>query len=229
MRTLRADEIDCRVQSVKENGCSLLLYKDARCDMRILDETYGAMNWQRRHTRDNANCIVSVWDREKQQWIEKEDTGTESNTEKEKGQASDSFKRACFNWGIGRELYSAPIIWIPLTAKEINNYNGKIQVKTKFKVSEIGYNERNEINYLVIKDNKGNERYRLGTKNTEDIKESLVKAKFITLYNMNEKNDPKNADAEYKKFIEGQQKKGYSLFQINAFLAKRLSDKASNT
>ena len=98
-RYLTADEIECRVATVSEKGCSLLLYKDARCDMNILDETFGPMNWRRSHTRDNANCIVSIWDAEKQQWIDKEDTGTESFTEKEKGLASDSFKRACFNWG----------------------------------------------------------------------------------------------------------------------------------
>lgn len=111
-RDLRADEIECRVAQATEKGVSLLLYKDARCDMNILDETVGAMNWQREHTRENANCIVSIWDDKKQQWISKEDTGTESNTEAEKGLASDSFKRACFNWGIGRELYSAPFIWV---------------------------------------------------------------------------------------------------------------------
>lgn len=111
-RDLRADEIECRVAQAKANGVSLLLYKDARCDQSILDETVGATNWQRHHTRDNANCTVSIWDEKKQQWISKEDTGTESNTEKEKGLASDSFKRACFNWGIGRELYTAPFIWI---------------------------------------------------------------------------------------------------------------------
>ena len=111
-RTLTADEIECRVAMAKENGVSLLLYKDARCDQNILDETVGALNWQRCHTRDNANCIVSIWDDVKEQWVSKEDTGKESNTEAEKGLASDSFKRACFNWGIGRELYTAPFIWI---------------------------------------------------------------------------------------------------------------------
>ena len=104
-RTLQAGEIDCRIATVTEKGVSLLLYKDARVDQNILDETVGPMNWQRAHSRDNANCTVSIWDGEKQQWISKEDTGTESYTEKEKGLASDSFKRACFNWGIGRELY----------------------------------------------------------------------------------------------------------------------------
>ena len=111
-RDLRADEIECRVAQAKQNGVSLLLYKDARCDQNILDETVGPMNWQREHCRENANCIVSIWDEKKSQWIKKEDTGKESNTEAEKGLASDSFKRACFNWGIGRELYTAPFIWI---------------------------------------------------------------------------------------------------------------------
>lgn len=111
-RDLKAEEIECRVAQAKPNGVSLLLYKDARCDQSILDETVGPMNWQRHHNRDNANCIVSIWDEQKKQWIEKEDTGTESNTEAQKGLASDSFKRACFNWGIGRELYTAPFIWI---------------------------------------------------------------------------------------------------------------------
>lgn len=120
-RDLRADEIDCRVQSAKENGVVLLLYKDARCDMNILDETVGAEKWQRHHLRENANCVVSIWCDELQQWIDKEDTGTESNTEAEKGLASDSFKRACFNWGIGRELYTAPFIWVGADKCKITN------------------------------------------------------------------------------------------------------------
>ena len=80
-RTLRADEIECRVKHVKENGVSLLLYKDARADQNILDETVGALNWMRHHSRDNRNCIVSIWDEDKKQWVEKEDVGTESASE----------------------------------------------------------------------------------------------------------------------------------------------------
>lgn len=100
-RDLRADEIECRIGTAKEGkGVSLLLYKDARVDMAMLDETVGPMNWKREHSRENANCIVSIWDEKKQQWISKEDTGTESKTEAEKGLASDSFKRACVNWGM---------------------------------------------------------------------------------------------------------------------------------
>lgn len=139
-RDLKAEEIECRVAQATEKGVSLLLYKDARCDQNILDETVGPKNWQRHHTRDNANCIVSIWDNDKLDWIEKEDTGTESNTEKEKGLASDSFKRACFNWGIGRELYTAPFIWINAencTNLKPNERSGKWQCNDKFDVFEI--------------------------------------------------------------------------------------------
>lgn len=138
-RDLRADEIEVRVATARENGVSLLLYKDARCDMNILDESVTPMNWMRSHTRENANCIVSIWDERKCQWISKEDTGTESNTEKEKGLASDSFKRACFNWGIGRELYTAPFIWVDASACKTlkQNDRGVWQCQDKFIVSEI--------------------------------------------------------------------------------------------
>jgi hypothetical protein len=111
-RPLRAREVDVRIGSMKGNGASLLLYKDARVDMAVLDETVGPFNWQCAYSRDNANCTVSIWDAEKNQWISKEDVGVPSNAEAEKGLASDSFKRACFKWGIGRELYETPFIWI---------------------------------------------------------------------------------------------------------------------
>lgn len=150
IRTLTAREIECRISQIKKTGLQLLLYKDARCDMAILDETFGAMNWQRRHTRDNANCIISIWDDEKKLWIDKEDVGTESNTEAQKGLASDSFKRAGVNWGIGRELYTAPFIWIKPPNCEIKEDNGRFKCFDRFEVSEIGYNEHREINRLVI-------------------------------------------------------------------------------
>ena len=149
-RLLNADEIECRVSTVSEKGLSLLLYKDARADMNLLDETVGPMNWQRSHTRDNANCIVSIWDDIKNQWVSKEDTGTESFTEKEKGLASDSFKRACFNWGIGRELYTAPFIWIMASNIKLIDKNGKKSTYDKFKVKSIGYTDAGIINALEI-------------------------------------------------------------------------------
>ena len=140
-RTLRADEIDCRIAQVKDNGLSLLLYKDARCDQNILDEVVGPFKWKREHTRDNRNCIVSIWSDDLQQWISKEDTGTESNTEKEKGLASDSFKRACFNWGIGRELYTAPFIWISAKDCNLKESKGRLTCFDRFTVKGIGYTD----------------------------------------------------------------------------------------
>lgn len=163
-RLLRADEIDCRIATIRNNGLSLLLYKDARVDQNILDETVGSLNWQRSHQiiGENLYCTVSIWDEEKKSWISKQDVGTESYTEKEKGQASDSFKRACFNFGIGRELYTAPFIWI--TNCEIKD--GKCY--DKFEVSEIGYDEKRNINALVIINSKSRvEVYRMEPKPTE--------------------------------------------------------------
>lgn len=141
MRKLRADEIDCRVATVSEKGCSLLLYKDARVDMNMLDEEYGPMNWQRKHEiiGDNLYCILEIWDKEKGCWIAKEDVGTESYTEKEKGQASDSFKRAGFNWGIGRELYTAPFIWINKNDCKLVEKNGKMTTYDHFTLRDIQY------------------------------------------------------------------------------------------
>lgn len=154
-RKLRSDEIDIRVAQISEKGASLLLYKDARCDMNILDETVGPMDWMRQHSRDNANCTVSLWDKDKQMWISKEDTGTESNTEAEKGLASDSFKRACFNWGIGRELYTAPFIWVPAEKIKISQgRNGKATTYDKFTVKAIEY-DGNTISALEIINDKG--------------------------------------------------------------------------
>lgn len=156
-RTLRADEIDCRIAQIKKTGdstgLSLLLYKDARCDQNILDETVGPMNWERKHSRENANCTVSIWDEKNGRWVSKEDTGTESNTEKEKGLASDSFKRACFNWGIGRELYTAPFIWISGKDCNIVDRNGKPQCYDRFTVHGIGYTD-GVITGLEIKNQK---------------------------------------------------------------------------
>ena len=167
IRTLRADEIECRVQQVTEKGCVLLIYKDARVDMRILDETFGIDGWQRTHEVINGNlfCNIEIWSDDKKCWIKKQDVGTESNTEKEKGEASDSFKRAGFNVGIGRELYSSPFIWINLDGSEIEkNAQGKPQLKRsiKFSVTSIKYDENKDITELVISDNKGNVRYTFG-------------------------------------------------------------------
>lgn len=169
---LTAEDIDCRVQSVSKAkngtvGAVLLLYKDARVDMRILDQVFGPGNWQRTHELINGNlfCTIEIWDDEKAAWVKKQDVGVESNTEKEKGQASDAFKRAGFNVGIGRELYSAPFTYVELNDGEwkVEKVQGRDVYRTypnvKFSVTKIGYNDRREIVDLTIVDRFGNVRF----------------------------------------------------------------------
>ena len=157
---LTASEIECRIGTAKApkngepGGVSLLLYKDARCDMTRLDNTVGPLNWQRNHSRENANCAVSIWDRDKGMWVSKEDTGVASRTEAEKGLASDSFKRACVNWGIGRELYTAPFIWISGDPDKLK--------WERFSVKEIGYDKNRSINALTIVDKRGKVVFKMG-------------------------------------------------------------------
>ena len=171
IRLLKADEIECRISMINEKGLSLLLYKDARVDQRILDETFGAFGWKRSHQCIDGNlyCTVEVFDKETMQWIAKQDVGTMGYTEKEKSQASDSFKRACFNWGIGRELYSAPFIWIPagkvsIQMKEGSNKEKRYYCNDRFSVISIAYNNDREISALVINNDKGQTVYELKAK-----------------------------------------------------------------
>jgi hypothetical protein len=154
-RKLNANEIDARVATISEKGCSLLLYKDARVDQNILDETVGPENWQRSHQVIDGKlcCTISIWDDNKGQWISKQDVGTESFTEKEKGQFSDSFKRSAVNVGIGRELYTAPFIWISGHTKEHNGRYKTDGYDRKLTLTDIAYDDSRRISRLVIKDN----------------------------------------------------------------------------
>ena len=140
-RDLKAEEIDVRISTVSEKGLSLLLYKDARVDQDILDETVGPMNWGRDHKelKGNIYCGISIWDDTKKQWVTKWDCGKESFSDAEKGEASDSFKRAGFNWGIGRELYTSPFIWVKAEDCNIklNEKNNKLTCGDKFMVEKI--------------------------------------------------------------------------------------------
>jgi hypothetical protein len=161
-KPLPISSIDFRVQSINKGGyATILAYKDARVDMQRLDEVAGALNWKREHTRDNKNCIVSIFNHQINQWISKEDTGTESNTEQAKGLASDSFKRACFNWGIGRELYDYPIISIKLLDHEIKD--GKPTWNFKLKQWKWGSEFKDgTLVALAAKDEKGSVRFMYG-------------------------------------------------------------------
>lgn len=157
IRLLNADEIECRIAVINEKGLSLLLYKDARVDQRILDETFGMFGWKRSHQSIDGNlyCTVEIRDKETGEWIAKQDVGTTGYTEKEKSQASDSFKRACFNWGIGRELYSAPFIWIPASKVQIQKKENKFYCSDNFRVVSIAYSESREIAELQIASDRG--------------------------------------------------------------------------
>lgn len=180
IRLLTKDDIDVRVSNVTENNGTvkvmLLLYKDARVDMKILDELYTPMGWKRTHKLigDRLYCSVEVYCPELGEWISKEDVGTESNTEAEKGQASDSFKRACVNWGIGRELYSAPRIYVTLNQGEYYyDRNNRLKVSATFSVSRIEYDVKERvIKELDIVDKRGSVRYSM----TGKIAESATQA-----------------------------------------------------
>lgn len=182
---LPIDQIDFRIQSINKGGyATILAYKDARVDRNRLDDVVGPLNWQRRHTRDNHNCIVGIWDEAKKQWVEKEDVGTESNTEKEKGLASDSFKRACFMWGIGVELYDYPEISVKLKDGEeweikkwFNPVKKKEEEKAvatwKLKLKEwkwFSHFEGEKLSYLGAKDQNGQLRFEWGVRPQKEKK-----------------------------------------------------------
>ena len=234
-RLLKEDEIDVRISQIDKGWATLLLYKDARVDQNILDETVGSMNWKNHYSRENANCTVEIWDNEKQQWISKENTGTESFTEAEKGLASDSFKRACFNWGIGRELYTAPSIFIfprkdmgtirkpDEESNEFFEKNGKYTTKTRFYVDYISYEGKN-IKGLIIRDHKGNIRFEQLTEKEEKQKNE----QFLKLRELIQKNEEKNDDfdrAEFYKYFKVESDNQLNSKQVPvaiAMLEKRL-------
>lgn len=177
LKPLPIESIDFRIQSINNGGyATILAYKDARVDMQRLDNVVGCTNWKREHTRDNKNCIVSIWDEDKKQWVSKEDVGVESNSEAEKGLASDSFKRACFNWGIGRELYDYPIISIQLNKNELQE-TGKTSPKYKpsynLKLKEWKWYSEFDDNNKLIKlhciDQKGDKRFTYPEEKTTTI------------------------------------------------------------
>lgn len=178
VRNLRADEIECRVGTISEKGLSLLLYKDARVDQNLLDECYGTLGWQRKHERigESIYCTVSVKD-DNGEWVSKQDVGTESYSDAVKGAASDSFKRACFNFGIGRELYTAPFIWISADKADIHNDGKRYITREHFSVSHIAYGENKTIKELEIVNKRGVVVYTYST----DIQKQGKKERALTV------------------------------------------------
>ncbi len=158
-RTLNANEIECRVgNTIKEKDSQgkervkaffLLLYKNARVDQCILDETVGQFGWQCRYyqVKSTMICSVGIFNKTTSEWLWKDNGGDDDfNTEQVKAELSDSFKRACFNWGIGRELYYAPKIYV-----ECDQENTE---KARYSVKVIEYGENKRIKQLAIINDK---------------------------------------------------------------------------
>jgi hypothetical protein len=162
---LSIEEIDFRIQSINNGGyATILAYKDARVDMQRLDDVYGAELWQKKYEVVGGNlfCSVGIYSVDLKQWVWKQDVGTESNTEKEKGQASDAFKRACFNLGIGRELYDYPMISVKLFPDEFQEVNGRKKQSWGLKLKEWRWNskfEKGKLVYLGAIDNNNKLRF----------------------------------------------------------------------
>lgn len=181
MEYLMANEISCRVQSISEKGLSLLLYVTSRDGQKRLDEKYGPLGWQDKYEVIDGElyCIISAWDEERKQWVSKEDVGTASYTAKEKGRASDAFKRACVKHGIGRELYTAPFIWVPATQCKIVKNGDKFATKDKFFVNLITYTSDGRIDELEIVDQDMNIVFKqYSTGKIDDIKYKVLLEKL---------------------------------------------------
>jgi hypothetical protein len=168
-RPLTIEDIDFRVQSINAKGyATILAYKSARVDMQRLDQAVGPLNWQRKHELIDGKlfCHVGIYNEENGEWVWKSDVGTESMTEATKGESSDSFKRACFNWGIGRELYDYPIISIPLVLDtEYELVSGKGRQKWGLKLRDWKWHSQftdGKVNYLACKDTNGKLRFQWG-------------------------------------------------------------------
>ena len=165
-KPLAIEDIDFRVQSINKGGyATILAYKDARVDIKRLNEVCGVLGWKREHTRDNKNCIVSIWDQENKQWVSKEDTGTESMADSQKGLASDSFKRACFNLGIGIELYDYPVIQVKLHDNEFKIEGQRVKQTWDLKLKEWKWHTEfvgKKLKGIACKDHYGHIRFKWG-------------------------------------------------------------------
>ena len=165
VRLLRADEIECRIGAINENGLSLLLYIDSRVAMNLMDEAFGLL-WKRKHIIKNGNvfCRISVFDEKTEKWISREDVGVSGFSEKEKSAVSDSFKRSAVSFGCAKELYTSPFIWLSKDLCSIQKKDDRYYTRDRFSVSEISYGEDRRIIGLTIVNDKGKEVFRYSDK-----------------------------------------------------------------
>lgn len=189
IRPLRADEVNCRIDQCFDGKARFLLYVDSRACRKVLDETFGITGWQDAYTeiKGALYCTIRIWDSEKKQWISKQDCGTPSYTQKVKGEASDAFKRACFNLGIGRELYTKIPIYIPIATIEKAGENGrpKYEPKNRFLLFHIARIETNaktqKIKYLCIVNDKCERVFEWGFSDTPYVNEELERGREALL------------------------------------------------
>lgn len=161
---LTPEDIEVKIKQVTKSGALALIFKTARTDRRILNQVYGPLNWTSDYktVKDNLYCGIGIRESSDQDFVWKWDCGIESRSDddgnEKKGEASDAFKRAGFQIGIGEELYSSPLIW--LDVETVEKGNGKWVLKdpfAKYVVTHIAYNEETRvITELEISNAKSN-------------------------------------------------------------------------
>ena len=164
-RDLRPNEVEARVAQCSAKGTSLLLYKTARTDYALLDETVGPERWQCSYSDIKGNLFCDLSIRFDDAWVTKSNCGTESNMEAQKGEASDAMKRAGFAWGIGRELYTAPFIWVPadrLQKLSQNQRTNKWQCLDRFEVTDMTVANGEIVGLAISHEGKRDVVYRYG-------------------------------------------------------------------
>ena len=207
-KPLYIEDIDFRVQSINKGGyATILAYKDARVDMKRLDEVCGPAGWQRDHKELKGNIYCGVGIKFADEWIWKWDCGSESFTEKEKGESSDSFKRACFNWGIGRELYSYPVIKVKLNQDEFTLQNDKAKQTWNLKLKEWKWTLKSndhKIERLEATDqnDKSRFKYLLNAKTKEPDDLDIAKAEAVGCKTIKSLEDTWNSYPELQANIE---------------------------
>lgn len=223
---LTAEEIECRVKTVKKDGCQILLYKTARVDAKLLDQEVGAENWQNDFKEIGGVLYGGISVRtENGEWVTKWDCGTESNTEAEKGRASDAFKRAGFKWGIGRELYYAPYIWIE--KKDLQNhwetgktdrYGNKIwSCADRFKVTSIAYEDDKIVELVIYNDTNKKKVFELYKPTVPDMATITAQIKTLKLTDENIKSIKERYEVEDLKDLTDDQK-----IELGEYLGQKL-------
>ena len=235
IRSLRAEEINVRIDQCVEGKALLLLYIDSRACRKILDETFGMFGWRDHYEeiKGALYCTIELWDETKSQWIPKQDCGTASNTEKTKGEASDAFKRACFCAGIGRELYTKIPIWIPIETVEKESNGGRPRYEPKkkylsFSVSRVEINKKTQkIRYLCVVNDKQERVFEWGFSNWPYVDDDTERARNALLSYCEDYAELVDCEPEaaYKAAMKGQHNTGEGFAQGIVLIKAKIKEK----